>query len=121
MKVDKIYLKAGSKLSEKISVWAANRSEEVLTFGNDKNESFEDIDAMLIFNENQTANKEILEIKELFDKQQKPIHKIDINGTLMVGLSNLDLWIEQTKCKKLLVIGAEELIKNPNFERYINQ
>ncbi len=121
MKVDKIYLKAGSKFSEKVSAWAANRANEVLTVVNDKNESFEELDAMLIFNENQTMNKDIADIKDLFDKQQKAIHKIDINGTLMVGLSNLDLWVEQTKCKKLLVIGGEELIKNPNLERYLNQ
>ena len=118
--VDKIYLKAGSKFSEKIAAWAANRAKEVITYG-DKNDLFEEMDAMLIFNENQSLSKDVSDIKDIFDKQQKAIHKIDINGTLMVGLSNLDLWIEQTKCKRLLVVGGDELIKNSNLDRYINQ
>jgi hypothetical protein len=49
------------------------------------------------------------------------VHKIDINGTLMVGVSNLDLWIERNKCKKVLIIGADSLIENPNLERYLER
>jgi hypothetical protein len=62
---------------------------------------------------------EILEVKALFDKQQKPVHKIDINGTLRVGITNFELWLETNKVKSLLILGAEELTSNPNLERYI--
>ena len=119
MKVEKIYLKTSSKFSEKISEWASQRANEVITISDKLLESFDLFDSMLIFNENQTLNKEISDIKVLFDKQQKPIHKIDINGTLMVGMSNLDLWVEQSKCKSLFVVGADELAKNHNLDRYI--
>jgi hypothetical protein len=77
------------------------------------------MDSLLIFNENQNIGKEILDIKAFFDKQQKASHKIDINGTLMVGLSNLDLWIERTKAKRMYIVGIDELLQNPNLERYI--
>jgi hypothetical protein len=119
MKVDKIYLKSGSKFSEKIGDWAAARAKEVVTIADKFQESFDSMDSMLIFNENQSLSKEISDIKTLFDKQQKAVHKIDINGTLMVGMSNLDLWAEQSKCKNLLIMGGDELVKNHNLERYI--
>jgi len=119
MKVDKIYLKSGSKFSEKIVDWAAARAREVVTITDKFQESFDSMDSMLIFNENQSLSKEISDIKTLFDKQQKAVNKIDINGTLMVGMSNLDLWAEQSKCKNLLIMGGDELVKNHNLERYI--
>jgi uncharacterized protein YerC len=119
MKVDKIYLKTNSKFSERISEWASERAKEVVTVSEKLHDSFDFFDSMLIFNENQTLTKEVSDIKMLFDKQQKAVHKIDINGTLMVGMSNLDLWAEQSKCKNLLLIGGDELVKNHNLDRYI--
>ncbi len=119
MKVEKIYLKTNSKFSEVITEWASQRTSELITIPEKLIESFDLFDSMLIFNENQTLNKEISDIKVLFDKQQKPVHKIDINGTLMVGMSNLDLWVEQSKCKSLFVVGGDELAKNHNLDRYI--
>jgi energy-coupling factor transporter ATP-binding protein EcfA2 len=119
MKVDKIYLKANSKFSERIAEWASERAKEVVMVSEKLHESFDLFDSMLIFNENQTLSKEVSDVKMLFDKQQKAVHKIDINGTLMVGMSNLDLWAEQSKCKNLLLIGGDELVKNHNLDRYI--
>jgi len=81
---------------------------------------FDRTDSLLIFNQNQELTPEIQEIKTAYDKQQKPVHKIDINGTLMVGVSNLDLWVETNKCRRILVLGAEELVTNHNLERYSN-
>ncbi len=119
MKVDKIYVKGGSKFSDLVSKWAEDKSNEVIIVSDKFNELFEEMDSLLIFNENQNIGKEILDIKAFFDKQQKASHKIDINGTLMVGLSNLDLWIERTKAKRMYIVGIDELMQNPNLERYI--
>ncbi|MEY4991860.1 MAG: hypothetical protein RI948_734 [Bacteroidota bacterium] len=88
---------------------------------NDKtSDFFESTDSLLIFNQNQELGPEILELKARYDKQQKPVHKIDINGTLQVGITNFALWLDSTKAKNLLVIGAEELADNPNLERYLD-
>jgi hypothetical protein len=119
MKVDKIYGKGGSKFSDLVSKWAEDKSNEVIIVSDKFNELFEEMDSLLIFNENQNIGKEILDIKAFFDKQQKASHKIDINGTLMVGLSNLELWIERTKAKRMYIVGTDELLQNPNLERYI--
>jgi hypothetical protein len=36
----------------------------------------------------------------------------------MVGVANLDLWVETNKCRRILVMGGEELASNMNLERY---
>lgn len=120
MKVDKIFVRSSSKFADLISKWAVEKSNEVITVSDKFNEVFEEMDSILIFNENQNISKDILEIKAIFDKQQKASHKIDINGTLMVGLSNLELWIERTKAKRMYIAGNDELLSNPNLERYLN-
>lgn len=118
MKAETIFLLTGNKFSNAISGWAAARADEVVQVSDKIGDYFDRTDSLLIFNQNQELTVEIQEIKNAYDKQQKPVHKIDINGTLMVGISNLDLWVETNKCKRLLVLGAEELVSNHNLERY---
>lgn len=103
-----------------MQTWAASVASEVHLVSDKTNDFFEQTDSLLIFNQNQELGQEILEIKARYDKQQKPVHKIDINGTLRVGITNFDLWLDSTKAKNLLVVGAEELADNPNLERYLD-
>lgn len=121
MKLDKIFLKNNSRFSNLLTNWANQRNYEVEEFTEKKEDPEAGIDGLVIFNQNQSLDKEISELRNLFDHKQKPVHKIDINGTLMVGVSNLDLWIERNKCKKVLIIGADSLIENPNLERYLER
>ncbi|MFM7006324.1 MAG: hypothetical protein ACKOWX_03630 [Flavobacteriales bacterium] len=120
MKVNSISLLASNKFSSKVQTWAASVATEVHLVSDKTNDFFENTDSLLIFNQNQELGQEILEIKARYDKQQKPVHKIDINGTLRVGITNFDLWLDSTKAKNLLVVGAEELADNPNLERYLD-
>ena len=120
MKVASITLLASNEFSSMIHSWATSVAREVHIL-NDKSVDFLlSTDSLLIFNQNQELTPEIQEIKKAYDKQQKPVHKIDINGTLMVGVANLDLWVETNKCKRILVLGGEELASNINLERYSN-
>lgn len=119
MKVASIALLASNKFSSKVQSWAALVASEVLLVNEKAEDFFEQTESLLIFNQNQELSPEILEIKARYDKQQKPVHKIDINGTLRVGITNFDLWLDSTKSKNLLVIGGEELADNPNLERYL--
>jgi hypothetical protein len=121
MKLDKIFLKNNSRFSILLTNWANERNYVVEEYSEKKESPEEGIDGLVIFNQNQSLDKEIAELRDIFDHKQKPVHKIDINGTLMVGVSNLDLWIERNKCKKVLIIGAESLIENPNLERYLER
>ena len=120
MKVASISLLASNKLSSKVQSWATSMASEVHSVNDKTADFFENTDSLLIFNQNQELSPEILELKARYDKQQKPVHKIDINGTLQVGITNFALWLDSTKSKNLLVIGAEELADNPNLERYLD-
>jgi hypothetical protein len=119
MKLDKIFLKDNSRFSSYLTSWVNELNIEVLEFSSKNEDSEEGIDGLVIFTENQEVDKEILDIRSIFDKNQKPVHKIDINGTLMVGVSNLELWIERNGCKKVLFLGSDVMLENPNLERYL--
>lgn len=119
MKVTSISLLASNKFSSKVHNWAASVASDVVSVTDKTPDFFDNTDSLLIFYQNQELGPEIIEIKARYDKQQKPVHKIDINGTLRVGITNFDLWLDATKAKNLLVLGAEELSNNPNLERYL--
>ena len=97
MKVASIYLLAGNQFSSAIQNWANSRAQELILAQEKPADFFESTDSLLIFNQNQELSAEILEVKMLFDKQQKPVHKIDLNGTLRVGITNFELWLETNK------------------------
>ncbi len=118
MKLDTIYLKNNSQFSQYIAHWASEKNIPLAEFPEKSDDSDAGIDGLVIFNQNQEIDKDQAEIRTLFDGKQKPVHKIDINGTLMVGVSNLDLWIERNRCKHVLMLGADSLLGNPNLDRY---
>ena len=119
MKLDTIFLKDNSRFSQYLTSWVNDRHIELQEFSMKNEDAQEGIDGLVIFTENQEVDKDILDIRSIFDKNQKPVHKIDINGTLMVGVSNLDLWIERNGCKKVLFLGSDTILENPNLERYL--
>jgi hypothetical protein len=119
MKIESVYFKSNSLFGNFIGPWFTSRNIISQEYTNKSEDADDGIDGLVIFSENQEVDRDILEVKASFDRRQKPVHKIDINGTLMVGMSNLDLWAEQSKCKNLLLIGGDELVKNHNLDRYI--
>ena len=120
MKVDTIYLRSNTIFSKKVSKWLNNKGIDPLSLDEDKrNNAISSLDGLVIFNENQHLPKDIEYLKIQFDQNQKPVYKVDINGTLRVGVSNFALWIEQNKCKKMMLAGSDQLADNPNLERYL--
>jgi hypothetical protein len=119
-RIQKIYLKSNSQFSVKIKDWAETKADEIVFTEGDNQLFLQNLDSLLIFNENQSFSSEIQEIKTYLDKQQKSVHKIDINGTLAAGSSNFSLWLENTNCKQMLILGGEELTTNSNLERYLS-
>ncbi|MEY4604861.1 MAG: hypothetical protein RIT43_2153 [Bacteroidota bacterium] len=119
MKLNKIILRNASKFSVVLKNWAEERGYEIEEQDEKVESPEEGIDGLVIFTQNQILEKEVLEVRNAFDHQQKPVHKIDINGTLMVGISNLDLWIERNKSKRVLFIGADNLLENMNLVRFL--
>ncbi|MBI1837323.1 MAG: hypothetical protein HYR91_08670 [Flavobacteriia bacterium] len=119
MKIDSIYLQTETKFAKQISNWIMDSNIEICEFKKHDNQENE-IDGLIIFTENQSIDKDCGELRDIFDRKQKPVQKIDINGTLNVGVSNFTFWLERNNCKKILAIGADSLTTNPNFERLLS-
>jgi hypothetical protein len=118
MKVDNIYLLPDSKFSKHISNWILNSHIEISEFKKHIGQENE-IDGLIIFTENQSIDKDSNELRDIFDKKQKPVQKLDINGTLNVAVSNFTFWLERNNCKNILVIGNDSLTTNPNLDRLL--
>jgi len=118
MLVDRIILKLNKKFSNSITPWATSNCNDLVQL-TDKNLDIISIDSLLIFNQNQILTQDVSDLRVQFDKLQKPILHIDINGTLAVGISNLELWIERNKCRSILIFGADDLVNNINLERFL--
>lgn len=119
MKVTKVYVQTNSAFADKISEWLIKKKIDVLTFSEKEDNALKVIDGLVIFNESKSLPKEIEEMERIAKNNQKPILNIDINGTLMVAVSNLDLWVERNRCKKIMIIGSNDLVKNPNIDRFL--
>jgi len=119
MKVTKVYVQTDSAFAERISEWLVKKKIDVLTFSEKEDNALKVIDGLVIFNESKSLSKEIDEMERIAKNNQKPTLNIDLNGTLMVAVSNLDLWVERNRCKKIMMIGSNDLVKNPNLERFL--
>jgi hypothetical protein len=119
MKVTKVYVQTNSAFANKISEWLIKKKIDVLTFSEKEDNALKVIDGLVIFNESKSLPKEIEEMERIAKNNQKPTLNIDINGTLMVAVSNLDLWVERNRCKKIMIIGSNDLVKNPNLDRFL--
>lgn len=119
MKVEKFYLQTHTKFGKVLTEWTENQSVESIEFHERNLDDISMIDGLVIFTENQSVEKEANEARSAFDAKQKPIHKIDINGTLVAAVSNFTFWIDRNNCKTILMIGADQLVKNPNLERFL--
>ena len=118
MKLRKIYIIPGTAIGALIADWAVMNQLEVEELTID--EGFDKVvDGLVIFNQNSDRDKDILDIRKVFDDSLMPVQRIDINGTLMVGVSNFSLWLERNGCVNVLFLGADNLKDNPNLVRYL--
>lgn len=113
----KIYLKKDSEFSNHIEAWAHSLGLKTEEYSAD----FEDLSdvGMVLINQNQDIDKLDYDLHELFDKKHIPTQKIDINGTLQVAVSNFQMWLRNYKCKNILFLGADDLTKNDNLDRFL--
>jgi len=120
MRIKQVFIRPNTELSKRIAEWTEGYGIVCTEITLD--EDFEEnIDGLVIFNQDQELDKEISDIRNLFDGRQKPVIHVDFDGTLMVGVSNFSLWVERNSCKNILVVGNESLIQNPNLERFLGQ
>lgn len=119
MKIKQVFIRPNTEISKRIAEWTELYG--VVCTEISLEEDFEEnIDGLVIFNQNQDMDKDMSDIRTLFDNRQKPVLHVDINGTLMVGVSNFSLWLERNGCTNILVIGNDGLLENPNLDRYLS-
>ncbi len=119
MKLENIYLQPDSQFSKRIQNWANELGVNVIE--HDFKIGEQNADGLLLINENQDIEKDINTIHSFFDERHLPTQKIDINGTLQVAISNIDLWLKNFKCKNIFIVGSEKLTKNENLDRFLNR
>lgn len=119
MNLETIYLRADSSFSNHIKEWAGRMNVEVEAYEFKINED-QAADGLLLINENQDIRKDIDEIHTYFDSKHIPTQKIDVNGTLQVAVNSFKIWMDANKCKKVLFLGDDELVKNENLERFLS-
>jgi hypothetical protein len=78
-------------------------------------------DGLLLINENHDIPRELFDMHTHFDQRHIPTQKIDVNGTLQVAISSLDMWLRNYKCKNVLILGADELLNNDNWDRFFER
>lgn len=120
MRVTQLYFEDNA-FGKTISAWAESIGIETIKLDPKNDGQIEEVDGLLLFHENHDIDKVRHELLSIFEHKQRGISKIDINGTLSVAVSNFSLWLERNKCKSLLATGSEELIQNPNLERFLEQ
>ena len=102
MNLNSIYIKADSDFSKFLNEWALNNDVEILNY-DQKSSDFPE--GLLLINANQDIDRDHLDIHTLFDKKHIPTQKIDVNGTLQVAVSNMEIWLNNFKCKNILILG----------------
>lgn len=116
MNLKKVYLKEESAFTTYLMEWSQVNDIEAEV--SDITALDESIEGVIIITANQDIDKETNDLIAAYDKKHIPIRKIDVNGTLQVAVSNFDLWMRNNKCSTVLMLGADDLVKNNNLDRF---
>lgn len=120
MKIKTIYLLDKNGFDEIIRSWAEGKNILVEVVENDENEILTKIDGLVVFHENHNFTKEVSELIEFISSNNKPSHKVDVNGTIAATSSNFKMWTERNQTKKVLILGGAEMSSNPNLSRFLD-
>lgn len=116
MNLEVIFVKSDSAFATYISNWAIKSNLQVVVFDPKEHEDL--VDGLVVINANQDISKESYEIYTHFDKRNVPTQKVDVNGTLQVALTSFNLWYKGNKCRRIFMIGADNLVTNDNLDRF---
>lgn len=120
MKIETIYLIEQSGFVNSIKEWAEEKKINVVSIDG-KNEDLADIiDGVVLFHENHNFTKEDEEVFNFLVNNNRPGHRVDINGTLAATNSNFTMWLDRNRTKRLLMLGSGEIVKNVNLKRFLD-
>lgn len=120
MKIETVYLINNNSFSSTITEWSDGKRIDVVNLDQKSNKLAEIVDAAVVFHENHNFTKEDEDIQELLESNNRPSHRVDINGTLAATKSNFTMWLERNKPSNLLILGNPDIAKNPNLKRFLD-
>lgn len=121
MNIESIYVLGATSFGKHFETWAEENKIPTSRIEETKEALEDTIGGLVIFHENHNISKEAEELQKMFDSNNKPYHKVDINGTLVATLSNFRMWLERNDCKNLVISGEEELAKSERLHRFISE
>ena len=120
MRLKTIYIKPSSSFSSYVKTWAETAGVTIEEYDY-RIQDDQAADGLLLINENHDIPRDLYDMHTHFDERHIPTQKIDVNGTLQVAVSSLEMWLRNFKCKNVLILGSEKLIKNDNLDRFFNK
>lgn len=119
MKVDKLYLISQNEFANVIQNWNMITDFEYVEPSEFSAILDDKINGAVMFHVDHNVNKEIAEKIKLIEKNNYPVHKVDINGTLAATVSNLEMWLDRNRPKSLLILGCDDVAKSDNLNRFL--
>lgn len=119
MEIETVFVIEGNKLGLRVSQWAEEKHIQVVSKPQRNSELSQLVDGVVLFHENFNFSKEDEETLEILNKDNKAVHKVDINGTLSATNSNLNMWIERNKPTCLLILGDDKIAENSHLPKFL--
>ena len=119
MKIETIYVIENTKFGKAIGEWAEDKRIQVVATSQRNNDFSELVNGVVLFHENHNFSKEDDETQEQLSSDNKPVHKVDINGTLAATNSNFNMWLDRNRPDSLLILGDDDVANNPNFSTFL--
>ena len=120
MKIKTVYLISNNSFGNTITEWSEDKRIDVVSVEQKNNDLADIVDAAVVFHENHNFTKEDEDIQGFLESNNRPSHRIDINGTLAATKSNFTMWLERNKPSNLLILGSPDIAKNPNLKRFLD-
>lgn len=120
MKIKTVYLINNNSFGNTITEWSEGKRIDAVSVDQKNSNLVEIVDGAVVFHENHNFTKEDEEIQEFLESNNRPSHRVDINGTLAATKSNFTMWLERNKPSNLLILGNPDIAKNPNLKRFLD-
>src|SRR5690554_6383103 len=119
MKIETIYVIENNKIGKTIGEWAEDKRIQVVATSHRRRDLSELLDGVVFFLANHNFSKEADETQEDLSRDNKAVHKVDLNATLAATNFNFHMWFDRNRPKTLLILGDDEVAKNPNLPLFL--
>jgi hypothetical protein len=120
MMIKTVYLISNNSFGNTITEWSEGKRIDVVSVDQKSSDLADIVDAAVVFHENHNFTKEDEDIQGFLESNNRPSHRVDINGTLAATKSNFTMWLERNKPSSLLILGRPDIAKNPNLKRFLD-